>query len=248
MQYNIVNKIYQGKAEGKKFFTWLIDPDKYTNDGLMDSLSDINDGEIDFIFVGGSLMMADQLDDCLALIKSQTDIPVILFPGNSLQINEKADGLLFLSLISGRNPDLLIGRHVETAPILKQSYLEVLPTGYMLIDTGQATTASYISNTSPIPYQKDDIALSTALAGEMLGLQFIYLDGGSGAHSPINPSMINRVADNVNIPVIVGGGISDVKSVDQAYEAGADMVVVGNAIEHDKELLNQIAAMQNEKK
>ncbi len=247
MQYNIIDKIYQGKAEGKKFLTWLIDPDKYTKDGLMDSLSDIKGGGIDFIFVGGSLMMADHLDDCLNLIKSQTNIPVILFPGNSLQVNERADGLLFLSLISGRNPDLLIGRHVETAPILKQSNLEVLPTGYMLIDTGRATTASYISHTFPIPFHKDDIALSTALAGEMLGLKFIYLDGGSGAQSPVSPSMINRVADNVEIPVIVGGGIRDANSVTQAFEAGADLVVVGNAIEEDRGLLSQIASMQNEK-
>lgn len=245
MEDPIKTTLHQGRAEGRKFFTWLIDPDKYTKDGLMDSLSQVNKGGVDYIFVGGSLMMADHLDECLRLIKSQTEIPVILFPGNSLQVNDKADGLLFLSLISGRNPDLLIGRHVETAPILKQTSLEVLPTGYMLIDTGQPTTASYISNTFPIPYHKNDIAVSTALAGEMLGLQYIYLDGGSGAQNPVNPHMIESVCENVDLPVIVGGGIRDEKALKEAYEAGADMVVVGNAIEEDEDLLSAMASINH---
>jgi len=241
MNDSLKTSLQQGMAEGRRFFTWLIDPDKYSHDGLMDSLKQVNKAQVDFIFVGGSLLMADQLDDCLALIKSRTDIPVILFPGNTLQFNEKADGILFLSLISGRNPDLLIGRHVEIAPILKQSSLEVLPTGYMLVDTGRTTTAAYISQTFPIPYHKAEIAVSTAMAGTMLGLQYIYLDGGSGAQHPVSPEMIEQVSRNVDVPVIVGGGLRDLTAVKQAYEAGADMVVVGNAIEEDQELLQALA-------
>lgn len=242
MKTPILSRIQEGSAEGKRFFAWLIDPDKYSHNGLMDNLEEANKGGVDVIFVGGSLMMADQLDDCLKLIKGQTNIPVLLFPGNSMQINENADGLLFLSLISGRNPDLLIGRHVETAPILKSSSLEILPTGYMLVNTGSATTASYISHTIPIPYHKDDIALSTAMAGEMLGLQLIYLDGGSGAKQPVSPSMIRKVKEHIQVPLVVGGGIRDPESVQQAYEAGADVVVVGNAIENNHHLLPKMVA------
>lgn len=244
MHQSISQQLKQGRKEGQKFFAWLIDPDQFTKDALIDNLQMANQGGVDFIFVGGSLLMADQMDECLDLIKQHSDIPVIIFPGNALQYNEKADGMLFLSLISGRNPDLLIGRHVEIAPILKQSSLEIFPTGYMLIDSGQTTTAAYISNTQPIPHQKADIATSTALAGELLGLKHIYLDGGSGAAKPVSEEMISSVSRNVDLPVIVGGGIKTAEDLEKVYNAGADVAVVGNAIEDQKDLLKDMMEKQ----
>lgn len=242
MQATIASLIQQGKSNNQRYFCWLVDPDKFSEEHLLTQLRYINEGGVDFIFVGGSLMMADALDSCLALLKAHTNIPVILFPGSIHQVNNRADGLLLLSLISGRNPDLLIGRHVEMAPVLKQSTLELLATGYMLIDTGQQTTAAYMSNTSPIPYHKNDIAISTAMAGEMLGLDYLYLDGGSGASFPIAPEMIEGVRQHTSLPMIVGGGLRTADEVRMAYQAGADMVVVGNAIEDNPDLLPAIAA------
>ena len=182
----------------------------------------------------------------LANIKKVTDIPMILFPGNSFQLSYKADGLLFLSLISGRNAELLIGKHVITAPFLKISPLEIMSTGYMLIDGGISTTVQYMSNTTPIPSDKDDIALSTAMAGEMLGLKMIYMDAGSGAKTPITPSMINAVSTAIDIPLIVGGGIRTPEKVYENVKAGADAIVVGNAIEKDPQLIIDMAAAVHE--
>lgn len=225
----------------RKSFAVLIDPDKYDVKGLNLVISSARESSVDFILVGGSLLTNDHLDDTLKTIKDQTDIPVILFPGSILQINEKADALLLLSLISGRNPDLLIGKHVIAAPYLKNSSLEILPTGYMLIESGPITTAQYISNTIPIPRLKDDIAICTAMAGEMLGLRLIYMDAGSGAKWPVSPSMIKKVKDNISIPLIVGGGIRTPEQAIVSCKAGADMIVVGNAIEKDYSCLKEIA-------
>ncbi len=245
MQAAIASHLQWGRAHDRQFFCWLVDPDKFSEERLLTQLGYINQEGVDFIFVGGSLMMADALDTCVATIKRHTDIPVILFPGSVNQVNQRADGLLLLSLISGRNPDLLIGRHVEMAPILKQSNLEILSTGYMLVDAGQRTTAAYMSNTFPIPYQKTDIAVSTAMAGEMLGLNYLYLDAGSGASWPVHPDMIRGVKANTDVPLIVGGGMRSAADVLQAYEAGADMVVVGNAIEDNPALLQKAAAARS---
>jgi putative glycerol-1-phosphate prenyltransferase len=158
-----------------------------------------------------------------------------------MQVNDKADGILFLSLISGRNAEMLIGKQVITAPILKQSGLEVLPTGYMLIDSGTPTTVSYMSNTTPIPAEKDDVAACTALAGEMLGLKLIFMDGGSGAQNPVPEKMISTVNKRVDCPIIVGGGIKNGRQAKKILDAGADLIVVGNAIEKDKNLIKEIA-------
>jgi phosphoglycerol geranylgeranyltransferase len=225
----------------RKSFAVLIDPDKYDIKGLKLVISDARESAADFILVGGSLLTYDHLDDTLKIIKSETEIPVILFPGSILQINEKADALLLLSLISGRNADLLIGKHVIAAPYLKNSSLEILPTGYMLIESGPMTTAQYISNTIPIPRLKDDIAVCTALAGEMLGLRLIYMDGGSGAELPVSLSMISKVKENISIPLVVGGGIRTPEQAVASCRAGADMIVVGNAIEKDHSCLKEIA-------
>jgi putative glycerol-1-phosphate prenyltransferase len=229
------------KNNDRKKFAVLIDPDKYGLKGLNMVISSARESSVDFIFVGGSLLTYDHLDDTLTSIKGQTDIPVILFPGSILQINEKADAVLLLSLISGRNPDLLIGKHVIAAPYLKNSSLEILPTGYMLIESGPITTAQYISNTIPIPRLKDDIAVCTAMAGEMLGLRLIYMDAGSGAEMPVSASMITKVKENISIPLIIGGGIRTPEQAMASCKAGADLIVVGNAIEKDYSCLKEIA-------
>jgi len=225
----------------RKSFAVLIDPDKYDQKGLNLVISAARESRVDFILVGGSLLTYDHLDETLQCIKDQTDIPVILFPGSIMQINEKADALLLLSLISGRNADLLIGKQVIAAPYLKKSNLEILPTGYMLIESGPLTTAQYISNTLPIPRLKDDIAICTAMAGEMLGLRLIYMDAGSGAELPISPSMIKSVKENISIPLIIGGGIRTPEQALAGCKAGADMIVIGNAIEKDYSCLKEIA-------
>ena len=225
----------------RKAFAVLIDPDKYDKKGLDPVISSAIESSVDFILVGGSLLTYDHLEETIQFIKERTAIPVILFPGSIMQINEKADALLFLSLISGRNADLLIGKHVIAAPYLKKSKLEILPTGYMLVEGGPLTTAQYISNTIPIPRLKDDIAACTAMAGEMLGLRLIYMDAGSGADLPISPSMIKKVRESISIPLIVGGGIRTPEQAIESCKAGADMIVVGNAIENDFSCIKEIA-------
>lgn len=225
----------------KKQFAVLVDPDKYTSGKLIDLVSMAREAMVSYLFVGGSLLSEDNLSNTLKVIKDNCDIPVIIFPGDEMQINSQADAIFLLSLISGRNPELLIGKHVIAAPYLKRSGLEILPTGYMLIDSGRSTTALYMSNSMPIPRDKDEIAVSTAMAGEMLGLKLIYMDGGSGAENPVNSSMIQAVKQNINIPLIVGGGIRTPEVAAEKFKAGADVVVVGNAIEHDNSLLTKIA-------
>jgi phosphoglycerol geranylgeranyltransferase len=229
------------KNNRRKSFAVLIDPDKYDNQALNRVVTSARENHADFILVGGSLLTNDHLDETLQFIKDQTSIPVILFPGSLMQINEKADALLLLSLISGRNADLLIGKHVIAAPYLKKSRLEILPTGYMLIESGPLTTAQYVSNTIPIPRTKDEIAVCTAMAGEMLGLRLIYMDAGSGAELPVSASMIKEVKENISIPLIVGGGIRTREQAVTACNAGADLIVVGNAIENDSSCLKEIA-------
>jgi phosphoglycerol geranylgeranyltransferase len=238
---NIYNHITESKKAGKKLFALLVDPDKQDASTLISTIEKAKSAKTDFLFVGGSLLTNDSLDSCILTIKSNCAIPVVLFPGNAMQVNDKADGILFLSLISGRNADMLIGKQVITAPILKQSSLEVLPTGYMLIDSGKPTTASYMSNTIPIPADKDAVAACTAMAGEMLGLKLIFMDGGSGAKNPISENMIANVRQAVDCPIIIGGGISDGGKAIANCKAGADIIVVGDAIEKDENLISEIA-------
>jgi len=237
---NIYNQILADKKEGKKSFALLIDPDKQNESELISVIKKAKQAKTDYFFVGGSLLTNDSLDSCLATLKENSDIPVVLFPGNAMQVNDKADGILFLSLISGRNAEMLIGRQVITAPILKQSSLEVLPTGYMLIDSGKPTTVSYMSNTTPIPAE-NSVAACTAVAGEMLGLKLIFMDGGSGAQNPISEEMITEVSKSVDTPLIIGGGISSGEKAAANCKAGADIIVVGNAIEKDENLIIEIA-------
>ena len=237
----IYSQIIESKKKGRKLFSILIDPDKQTKDSLLQIIEKAKSVNVDLFFVGGSLLTNNSLDFCITIIKQNCKIPVLLFPGNAMQVNNKADGILFLSLISGRNPEMLIGNHVITAPFLKESEIEVLSTGYMLIDSGKATSVSYMSNTTPIPHDKDDIAVCTAIAGEMLGLKMIYMDGGSGAINTVSEKMITSVAKNINVPLIIGGGINSTEKAKEKCKAGADIIVVGNAIEKDSALIKEIA-------
>ena len=200
-----------------------------------------NDARVDYLLMGGSLLMAHQMELCIQRFKSESDIPVILFPGSPAQVTPYADGLLYLSLLSGRNAELLIGQHVTSAPAVKASGLEVISTGYILIDGGVQTTVSYISNAMPIPADKPEIALCTAWAGEMQGKHIIYLDAGSGARRPVSEEMIRKVSSHIDIPLFVGGGILTPEKVYENCKAGANIIVVGNAIERDPLLIRDLA-------
>ncbi len=238
---NILAEFQQAKANQQKKFVVLIDPDKVRL-GNMDKVLDLAvEAKVDYFFIGGSLIVNNMLDQCLLSIKERCRIPMILFPGNSLQLSWKADAILFLSLISGRNADLLIGNHVIAAPYLKLSPLEVLPTGYMLIDGGAPTSVLYMSNTRPIPTHKEDIAVCTAMAGEMLGLRLLFMDAGSGAVTPVTEDIIESVSGAISIPLIVGGGIRTPEKAAANARAGADVIVVGNAIEKDPNLVREMA-------
>lgn len=242
MQKGVYQHIAAAKRAKRKAFAVLVDPDKVRVTDLPALVQAAMDAKVDYLLVGGSLVISNHLDECIKMIKSCTDLPVILFPGSPSQVSRYADALLYLSLISGRNPELLIGQHVISAPFVKQSGLEIMSTGYMVIDGGAPTTVSYISNASPIPSDKNEIALCTALAGEMLGMKLIYMDAGSGARIPIRESMIATVAEQIEVPLIVGGGITDPEKAYRNCRAGADIIVVGNAIEKDPSLIREMSA------
>ena len=209
----------------------LVDPDKLNNDQLELLTSTSQKAGVDFFFVGGSLLTSGSLDTCVKILKANSNIPVVLFPGNTYQVSNHADAILFLSLISGRNPDMLIGMHVISAPYIKMSGLEVVSTGYMLIDSGKPTAVTYMSNSFPIPSDKKDIAACTAMAGEMLGMKLIFMDAGSGAQRTVSEDMIGFVKQSVNVPVIVGGGIKTEEKLESVLFAGADIAVIGNKFE-----------------
>lgn len=239
---NLYPSLCARKADGKKAFAVLIDPDK-ADDGKLEMIVELAvAAQVDYFFVGGSLVISDYLDNCIRYLKKNCSIPVLIFPGSTTQVSKYADALLYLSLISGRNPELLIGQHVVSAPAVKQSGLEIISTGYMVIDGGAPTTVSYISNATPLPADKDDIAMCTAMAGEMLGMKLIYMDAGSGAKKPISKNMIERVAAHISVPLIIGGGITDPEKAYVNCRAGADIIVVGNAIEKDETLITEIAS------
>ncbi|SFC55059.1 putative glycerol-1-phosphate prenyltransferase [Flexibacter flexilis DSM 6793] len=237
----LFQKLIQNKQLGKKSFAVLIDPDKVNMHRLSDMVAQCHAHEVAYFFVGGSLIASDGLHSLVTRLKELSDIPVVLFPGSNLHLVFEADAILFLSLISGRNPEFLIGQHVAAAPLLKKSKLEIWPTGYMLVDSGVQTTVSYISNTTPIPYDKNSVAACTAMAGEMLGLKLMYLDAGSGAQKPVSARMIAAVTKATDTPLIVGGGITNAQAARSALEAGADVIVVGNGIEKDPSLLVEVA-------
>ncbi|MEI8052909.1 MAG: geranylgeranylglyceryl/heptaprenylglyceryl phosphate synthase [Bacteroidota bacterium] len=242
MNKGIYQSLVQRKQNQQKSFVVLVDPDKVDDHKLDELIKLASESKVDYFFVGGSLVVSDYLDACVKKIKSNVDIPVILFPGSPSQITKHADALLYLSLISGRNPELLIGQHVVSAPAVKASGLEIMSTGYMVIDGGAPTTVSYISNANPLPSDKSEIAICTAMAGEMLGMKLIYMDAGSGARRAISEMMIQKVSASISIPLIVGGGITDPEKAYLNCKAGADVIVVGNAIEKDPTLIKEISA------
>lgn len=242
MLKTIYHSLTERKRLGNKSFAVLIDPDKVDNDSLAQLIALSVTAKVDYFLVGGSLVISNYLDECLQLIKENCNIPTILFPGSPSQVSKYADALLYLSLISGRNPELLIGQHVVSAPFVKKSGLEIMSTGYMVVDGGAPTTVSYISNASPLPSDKNEIAVCTAMAGEMLGMSLIYMDAGSGAQRPITESMIEKVAQAIEVPLIIGGGITDPEKAYLNCKAGADVIVVGNAIEKDPSLIIEIAS------
>jgi putative glycerol-1-phosphate prenyltransferase len=242
MKQTLYHQFVERKKAGKKSFAVLIDPDKVDGTKIDQLVALGVEAKVDYFFVGGSLVISSYLDECIQQIKASCDIPVILFPGSPSQVSKYADALLYLSLISGRNPELLIGQHVISAPFVKKSGLEILPTGYMVIDGGAPTTVSYISNATPIPADKNEIAMCTAMAGEMLGMKLIYMDAGSGAKRPITELMIEKVARHIEAPLIIGGGITDPEKAYRNCKAGADVIVVGNAIEKDVNLIKEVSA------
>jgi putative glycerol-1-phosphate prenyltransferase len=219
----------------------LVDPDKLSNDQLISQTKKAQKSGVDYFFVGGSLLTSGSLDTCVKILKENSNIPVVLFPGNTYQVSSRADAILFLSLISGRNPDMLIGMHVIAAPYIKMSGLEVVPTGYMLIDSGKPTAVTYMSNSLPIPNDKKDIAACTAMAGEMLGMKLIFMDAGSGAQRTVSEEMISFVKQSVDVPIIIGGGIKTEEKLESVLLAGADIAVIGNKFESDPGMIASFA-------
>ncbi|OEK05919.1 geranylgeranylglyceryl/heptaprenylglyceryl phosphate synthase [Roseivirga misakiensis] len=239
------NKVWhsfnEAKEAGKKSLAVLFDPDDTDERSLIESLNVCLENNVDYLFVGGSLITSNNLNEVVSMIKSYTDIPCILFPGNAIQIDASADAILFLSLISGRNPELLIGQHVVAAPVVKRSNLEVIPTGYMLVNSGRPTSASYISNSQPLPNDKPSLSASTAMAGEMLGMRAIYMDAGSGAEEPISTKVIKAVSKSIDVPLIIGGGLNSTFKAKNALDAGADIIVIGNGAQKNLNLVTEVS-------
>lgn len=241
MQNSIGLKLRELTDSGRKGLAWLIDPDDiHSPIDFEEQVREAVRLKINFFFLGGSLIQQNTISDIIRFIKTITEeIPVVIFPGNSLQFSPLADAILFLSLISGRNSDLLIGQHVNIAPILDKSKVEVLPTGYMLVDGGQTTSAHYISQTIPLPNHHPELAVATALAGHYLGLQYFYLDAGSGAPNPVSPEIIKSIKKKIKSPLIVGGGLNSKEKVQTAFESGADIVVIGNGAGKNPKLIKE---------
>lgn len=229
----IRQQILEAKSNSQKLLAVLLDPDKIVLENLNHLIDKINESPATHIFVGGSIVQNNILEELIAALKQKTILPVILFPGDPSQISSKADGILFLSLLSGRNPDYLIEYQVQAAPILKKTNLEVISTGYILIESGNETAVARVSKTKPLSRENLELVLATAQAGEMLGNQLIYLEAGSGAKQPVPTEMIELISQNIEIPVIVGGGIVDLQGIQKAYKAGADLVVIGTAFENN---------------
>lgn len=224
----------------------LLDPDSFQDSRRLIEITDLcNINQIDFIFIGGSLVTSNHFDEFVAEVKEYAAQPVVLFPGSQYQISDHADAILLLSLISGRNPEYLIGKHVSAATRLKNSRLNIIPTGYMLMNGGNTTTASYITQTIPIPCDKSDIASSTAIAGEQLGMKIIYMDAGSGAKKIIESEVIGEVKRQINIPLITGGGVRSTEQLNALFLAGSDMVVVGNKFETNSKLIEDFGKVRN---
>ena len=234
---NVYNEMLMARREGRKLLAILIDPDKI-NWELIDYLCErICASPATHLLVGGSHVASQRLDELVITLKS-CGLPVILFPGNPSQISTYAHGILFLFLASGRNPDFLIGHQVKAAPVLRSESLEILPTGYLLIESGGITAVQYVSGTTPMPLENPADIVNTAVACELLGQKLIYLEAGSGARRPVPVNLIRKVRAAINIPLLVGGGIRSLEGIEQAYDAGADLVVIGTAFEDNINFFN----------
>jgi putative glycerol-1-phosphate prenyltransferase len=236
--YAEIQNAFQNK---KRLLAVLLDPDKVDFDGIFFFVKKINQSPVTHIFIGGSLVFSNEIEYLISEIKLFTKLPIVLFPGHPSQIAENAEGLIFLSLLSGRNPDYLIGHQVKAAPTLKKSNLEVIPTAYLLIESGGTTAVQEVSKTVPLLRKHIDKIIATAQAGELMGNKLIYLEAGSGALKAVSEEIIQKVVANVEIPVLVGGGIRTKAGIELAYQSGATMVVIGTAFENDAEFFNQIA-------
>jgi putative glycerol-1-phosphate prenyltransferase len=246
MTEGIYQQLIKAHTSNQKSLAVLIDPDVYDNDVKINQLlKTLSDCKIDYFFIGGSLLKNPDISKHVQFIKSNSNIPLILFPGNGLYLNPDVDAVLFLSLISGRNPELLIGQHIAVASALKESKVEVIPTGYILVDGGRPTSVSYLSFTNPIPNDKPEIISSTAIAGELLGMKLIYLEAGSGATSPVPENVVKHVYKSIDVPLIVGGGINTTEKAINALHAGADMIVIGNKIEQNPEFIKDVSYILN---
>ncbi|MBC7641489.1 MAG: geranylgeranylglyceryl/heptaprenylglyceryl phosphate synthase [Flavobacterium sp.] len=234
----IYQNILRAKSLNHKLLAILIDPDKIDLTKI-DLLSQkINKSPTTHIFIGGSSFEGNYLDEIILKLKSNTNLPIVLFPGNSEQISDKANGILFLSLISGRNPDYLIEHQVNAVPILKKINLEIISTGYILIESGKPTAVERVSQTKPLSRNNPEYILQTAQAGEMMGNRLIYLEAGSGADTAVPEKIISLVSQNISVPLIVGGGICSLSEIEKVYKAGADLVVIGTAFENDSDFFN----------
>jgi phosphoglycerol geranylgeranyltransferase len=235
---NLYSQMIQAKKNNQKLLAILLDPDKVDLKTVAILISKIHQSLATHIFIGGSYVTTNILDELIVKIKQNCNLPIVLFPGNPSQISDKADAILFLSLISGRNPDFLIEHQVKAAPILKKTKLEIISTGYILIESGTETAVERVSKTKPLNRNNLDLALATAQAGEMLGNKLIYLEAGSGAKQAVPLEMIALVAQNIEIPLLVGGGIVDLQGIQNAYDSGADLVIIGTAFENNNNFFN----------
>ena len=229
----IYASILDAKQNQQKLLAILIDPDKIELSNVENIANKINQSPANFIFIGGSLVQNNIIDDVIHELKKFCQLPLVLFPGNPTQISGKADGILFLSLLSGRNPEFLIENQIKAVSILKKTNLEIIPTAYILIKTGQKTAVELVSNTEAMNQNNPNFILETAQAGEMLGHQLVYLEAGSGADQSISKNIISLVAQNIKIPLIVGGGIKSVQEIEKVFDSGADLVVIGTAFENN---------------
>ena len=236
--HTIYQDILEAKRNGQKLLAILLDPDKIILEKLEVLVEKINQSPATHLFIGGSHVQNNILDELIIALKQKISLPIVLFPGNPSQISAQADAILFLSLISGRNPDYLIGHQVDAVPILKKTHLEIISTGYVLIESGSETAVARVSNTKPLDRNNCEYVMYTAQAGEMLGHKLIYLEAGSGAKQAVPLEIIKKASNNIEIPLIVGGGIIDLQGIQKAYEAGADLVVIGTAFENDVEFFN----------
>jgi putative glycerol-1-phosphate prenyltransferase len=232
MKHGIYRKILLNREAGKKMFAVLIDPEKSYGRRFASVIAALKVASPDFVLIGGSHQVR-AIDSMIAVLKEEVNSDILLFPGDADQFSPDADAMLYLNLISGRNPEYLIGQHVKSSLMVFESGIEVISTAYILIDGGKVSSVEYMSNTQPIPRDKGEIVLSTALAGELMGMRLTYLEAGSGASIPVPPELINYISERIQLPLVVGGGISSLNDLSNAYDAGADIVVVGNILEQN---------------